>query len=33
MDAREKGLLIALIDQRIKEENKQLARMKHRKRR
>jgi len=30
MDAREKGLLIALIDQRIKEESKELARIKHR---
>lgn len=28
MDAREKGLLIALIDQRIREEQKQIARAK-----
>ena len=33
MDAREKGLLIALIDQRIKEESKEMAKIKSRKRR
>jgi hypothetical protein len=32
MDAREKGLLIALIDQRIKEESKEAARARHRRR-
>jgi hypothetical protein len=30
MDAREKGLLIALIDQRVREEEKQAARLKRR---